>query len=521
MVKKVTIIDVPAIYIKCSSNNKIVYKNAHLFVQPHSKLNKKSTPRTSDDPLSVFIFGLDSVSRINMHRYMNKTLDAIKKFDYIDLKGFNKVQDNTFPNNIVLLTGHLKEEIEWTKPMFFDRVDLIWKDYSKKGFVTAFAEDCTSLALFHTYGIKRGFQKQPTDYYPIRYLRAMEEIIGWKSPLIWISGCRACIGPTPTIDIMLQYATDISQRVQHVPAFSFVWTSSLTHDRHNFAGLSDESFANFLNRGFKENYWNHSIVFLIADHGVRFGRLRKSYIGKIEENLPFGYVLLPNWFKEKYPSAYKNLVINQQRLVTQYDFHQTLLDILHGKYKDETYLTEQYDSNNLNGGLSLFKEIPGTRTCIEALIPVHYCSGIKATPVSKDNQDVVLATKEVVRILNSGLLNFPDCIQFSDFEVNKAYLINLFRNNEEKNLFNNATFLEIQFTTIPGRAVLETVVKIEIIANSFHASSSRKYVVSDTVSRLNSYAGQSDCINDSHYVKYCYCKEALARTKESKPCEDC
>lgn len=51
--------------------------------------------------------GIDSISRMHMIRSLPKTRDYILKNDFIELKGYNKVGENTFPNIMVSLKKHL------------------------------------------------------------------------------------------------------------------------------------------------------------------------------------------------------------------------------------------------------------------------------------------------------------------------------------------------------------------------------------------------------------------------------
>lgn len=58
--------------------------------------------------------------------------------------------------------------------------------------------------------------------------------------------------------------------------------------------------------------------------------LHSSITGKLEERLPFLSVTIPAELRTAHPSFYHNLVENSKnRLVTAYDVHKTLVDLLH------------------------------------------------------------------------------------------------------------------------------------------------------------------------------------------------
>lgn len=98
------------------------------------------------EKLSVIFIGTDSASRLNMMRQMPKTYDFLtKRLGALDLQGFNKVGDNTFPNLVAHLGGYTTEEIDknnpcMTKSRHHDDCHWIWKDFKRSGYVTAYVE---------------------------------------------------------------------------------------------------------------------------------------------------------------------------------------------------------------------------------------------------------------------------------------------------------------------------------------------------------------------------------------------
>ena len=89
----------------------------------------------------------------------------MNKHNFFELRGYNKVGLNTFPNMIPYFTGHHSQELvsdNQIKLIFFDDWPLIWKKYSEKGFITSFMEEMARAGLFHYF--LNGFVRQPTDY---------------------------------------------------------------------------------------------------------------------------------------------------------------------------------------------------------------------------------------------------------------------------------------------------------------------------------------------------------------------
>lgn len=118
------------------------------------------------------ILGLDAVSRLNMLRQLPLMHEALTSplFSGIEVLGFNKIGENTFPNVMAMLTGLEEEELEGACPWpsskhKLDPCPFIWKDFAKRGYRTLFNED---MGFTFKY-CKTGFVEQPTDYYGIPF----------------------------------------------------------------------------------------------------------------------------------------------------------------------------------------------------------------------------------------------------------------------------------------------------------------------------------------------------------------
>jgi hypothetical protein len=44
---------------------------------------------------------------------------------------------------------------------------------------------------------------------------------------------------------------------------------------------------------------NKTVLIFLSDHGIRFGAIRKTSVGKLEERLPFMFLIFPDWFLKK------------------------------------------------------------------------------------------------------------------------------------------------------------------------------------------------------------------------------
>lgn len=78
----------------------------------------------------------------------------------------------------------------------------------------------------------------------------------------------------------------------------------------------------------EDGHLGNTVVVFMSDHGIRWGDIRGTYQGQLEERLPFVVMALPKQFRQQYPEALQNLKTNLRRLTTPFDLHETLNDFL-------------------------------------------------------------------------------------------------------------------------------------------------------------------------------------------------
>lgn len=93
--------------VVCVLGETEIYRDYHFFI-PDNVAAAPTQPNVkwNGTKVNVMIIGLDSVSRLNFHRQMNDTVDVLlNEMKAIELFGYNKVADNTYPNLMPALTG--------------------------------------------------------------------------------------------------------------------------------------------------------------------------------------------------------------------------------------------------------------------------------------------------------------------------------------------------------------------------------------------------------------------------------
>jgi hypothetical protein len=438
---------------------------------------------------------LDSISRMNFERHFPITTDLLAKHNFYTMYGYNKVADNTFVNLTPLLTGHYLKDL-WNETLkyntFLNYFPFIWKEYHKKGYKTLLMEDFPTEATFNY--LKIGFKEPPTDYYLRPFSIAIDRERGEKD---------YCYLDKSETEVYFQYVYDfvraMDERQQKYFAFTFL--GLLSHDLLNEAGLADPLVAHLFEKLFDGNLMSNTILIFFSDHGIRVGPIRETLSGKFEERLPFMHIFLPEVWRNK------NLTINENRLTTPFDIHATLTHIIRGE-----------PDYSLKHGLSLFEEIPETRSCADIPIEEHWCSCQTSQPVPQSN----LAEMEgmshfIVQSINNLLesnnysqlcarLTLNQTISAFEMQFNdKAFRFKFHVNDviKTKVIFrhfqpNTVHYYLITISVDPSDALLEATVLMR--------EDSQQMQIIGEVSRINSYGNQSVCIDNQFMRRYCFCQ---------------
>lgn len=240
-----------------------------------------------------------------------------------------------------------------------------------------------------------------------------------------------------------------------------------------------------------EPYLNSTVVIFFSDHGRRFGDIRRTFVGWLEEQMPFIYIYLPPSLKKAHPSWVDNLRANKNKLTSAFDLHLTLQDLLYGHQL-------QHAAGCPRCG-SLFSPLPHNRSCADAGIPRHECpcyadGGLEST----SKPGIVAAARNTVKCINK-------LFQESIYEVKSGYRCgNLSLRTvmwvRSKKVVDFATFDKreniIAFQVDPSWAVFEVTVP----ENTVEVDSTRE------VSRITMYRDESACVNGSSLLRpFCFC----------------
>lgn len=486
------ILEKNTILVKCRNGDskRVIYENTHAFVTKKEVKEKLLRSKNSSSPhLSLLFIGIDSISRLNSIRNLPKTRNLLQQNEWIELKGYNKIGDNTFPNIMAVFTGR-NESFAFRnclpeKVGGLDKCNLLWYDYRKAGFITTYVEDEVSMNTFNYY--KKGFKNPPTDFYFRPYMIASE-----KLPVTSRFGMTYCTGPESSGERIFNVIKDFASTFKNYSNFGVFWMSTFSHNDINTVSGMDQKLVELFQNLTADNILDNTIIVFLSDHGTRFGNVRHTSTGWYEERLPFIFFSIPKWFQLKYPKEYENLKMNVNRLTSPHDLYMTLQDVLVRSGADYTMV----QSEGCPKCRSLFSEIPEERSCEDAAIGLHYCTCTSFTSIDVTNDLVTEAAifilKELEKILVKQKAFTKQCAKYKLDKIMSSSV------SKDVNRYKKE-FVIVMLKTKP-EAVFEATV------SKTNGLFSNKFVLEGDISRLDFYSSHSKCVQDAYLKKYCFCE---------------
>ncbi|XP_056637215.1 uncharacterized protein LOC130445544 [Diorhabda sublineata] len=390
------------VWVKCYLGADKIYENVHttVIVTEEVKNRFQYQRERKKKPLSVLFIVIDSVARLNFERTMPLTKNFILENNFTEFLGYNKIDDNTFPNFNALLTGlNLKQSNKICQPKLvgmLDKCPMIWYDFRNAGYATAYAEDWTDISTFNY--LKKGFKDPPTDYYFKTYMEASKTI---STQLV--DTMPFCAGPESQGERILKVAKDFALAFKNNPSFGIFWMNTFSHNFINSPSRMDKIFKVFFEELGNFGILNDSMVVLLADHGIRFGDIRQTIQGWYEERLPMNFISIPTWFQRQHPDKYENFKQNSKKLTSTYDLYVTLQDVLSSSVENYTVTGSRVCANCT----SLFSKIPEKRSCSEAGIPEKWCACVGKFVTNHEYLTPEIKKSAIAFIVESNVIDTP------------------------------------------------------------------------------------------------------------------
>lgn len=259
----------------------------------HKKIkeSRKAKPKEKYPlpPFGIIVILLDSVSMTSFKRSMPMVEEYMMQTGWFPLYGHHKVRVNTIPNMRVLFTGTS------------NRTRKVFGDFIRNNYVTVYAED----GSWETFD----YETNRTDYFSAFNKFVLEKNL----PAEKIRNSVICNGNYSVFDRLMDHVVQFTSTFKGERYFGFFVSCQHTHDETSGPSQLETPLLKYLKKFDRRNLRNDSVVFLIGDHGLRFGPKRMTVEGGREDSMPMFYVSLPEWLKKRHPSIEKALQVGFMR----------------------------------------------------------------------------------------------------------------------------------------------------------------------------------------------------------------
>jgi hypothetical protein len=319
-------------------------------------------------PLTIAMLTVDSFSRRHFFRKLPQTVALLNQ---LETEGEWKVHDFKLHNIIGANTAENQsfifgERYRGTAGKNDTDTDLfgqeaIWRHFKDKGFMTLLGyEGCA-------YKLSRVIGRMPrADHVVNPFYCAAENYSGYSSAKR-LQVTQRCLGSHMAHWYMMNYTLnfmDIYPDNNH-------WAYNHFTAAHEFTGQHaqtlDADLVWYLKQLITRAGDRDLVVYVIGDHGMRYGNYVSDTQGIQEHRLPVFFLLNKRNFLNKIEYAYDALAHNTKRLTSKPDVRRSLMFLASHRYDLPLEKHAKY--------IDIFTEkASDTRTCEDIEIPVWFCS---------------------------------------------------------------------------------------------------------------------------------------------------
>ena len=304
---------------------------------------------------NILFLYIDAISRPEFLRSMKHTIEFISKYYNSTEKSFYQMMKY---QNFIFFTQQNVNPMFFGESMFNSNGTSILKHIKKKGYITGHSNNICTRQL---YDIEDNYTEN-VDYESFdheniammcdpNYYNPVNRFTPYMGPY---SIRRRCLYGRDTFEYVIEYGEKFWEAYINEHKFLRLSFQDAHEGTLEVAKYLDVKLAQFLENFEKKGYLDDTAIFFVSDHGnnmIGFYNIFSVEDYVLEKTLGTWFMLLPKSknIDEKY------LEINQQKLVTPYDIHDTLLDIFGYHQKDNVYSRK---------GKSIYTEINGLeRNC--------------------------------------------------------------------------------------------------------------------------------------------------------------
>lgn len=319
----------------------------------YNSLLPKDKPKYNN----ILFLYIDAISRPEFIRAMKNTEKFLSKYYNSSEKSFYQMMKY---HNFIFFTQQNVNPMFFGESMFNSNGTSILKHIKKKGFITGHSNNICTRQL---YDIEDNYTENVEydnfDHENIammcdpNFYNPENRFTPYMGPY---SIRRRCLYGRDTFEYVIEYGEKFWETYSKEHKFLRLSFQDAHEGTLEVVKYLDVKLAEFLEKFDKKGYLKDTAVFLVSDHGNNMVGIYnifqfEDYV--LEKTLGTWFMLLP----KKKEIDEKFLEINQQRLVSPYDIHDTLLDMFGFGYQQNYKIYSRK-------GQSVYKEVNGLeRNC--------------------------------------------------------------------------------------------------------------------------------------------------------------
>ena len=327
------------------------------LAKERNDIYKSLLPKDRPKYNNILFLYIDAISRPEFIRAMKNTEKFLAKYYNSSEKSFYQMMKY---HNFIFFTQQNVNPMFFGESMFNSNGTSILKHIKKKGFITGHSNNICTRQL---YDIEDNYTENVEydnfDHENIammcdpNFYNPENRFTPYMGPY---SIRRRCLYGRDTFEYIIEYGEKFWETYSKEHKFLRLSFQDAHEGTLEVVKYLDVKLAEFLEKFDKKGYLKDTAVFLVSDHGNNMVGIYnifqfEDYV--LEKTLGTWFMLLP----KKKEIDEKFLEINQQRLVSPYDIHDTLLDMLGLGYSQNYKIYSRK-------GQSVYKEVNGLeRNC--------------------------------------------------------------------------------------------------------------------------------------------------------------
>ena len=338
-------------------NLEINLKRNETLVNERKSIAKKENVKFEN----IYLIYIDAISRNHFRRKLKKTSKLLenilytnknkkeeyKKYDAYQFFKYQNFDMSTIHNTLPMIFGNSYSS---------EKGISLHKFLKEKGYITAGTHNSCNRELLNFSG-RLSRKLNFIDYDHENFAMFCDpNFFEKRKPWTLLQGrnsiVRRCLYNKDTFEYCFEYILQFLEAYKDERKFFRISFNDAHEGTQEVVKYMDESLYNFLNILLTKYYTEKTAILIVSDHGGQIPGLYDiifSQDRRIEKSLGTFFIIIPNKFKYN-----KNIVhINEQRLVTPYDIHDTILDFANVNVSRIDVFA--------NLGQSIFKKVNGMK----------------------------------------------------------------------------------------------------------------------------------------------------------------